>query len=178
MHVIRAKFWVYQHSGIMLMLLVAITGAGLFFVHGSTGTFAVTTVGAILSLAYFLQKQKLDEIRLFKELFVDFNRRYEDLNKKLATVKDPEIERPLTPDEMQTLVAYFNLCAEEYLFQRRGYIHPDAWKAWRIGMRDIFGLPRIREFWKRESGGTDSYYGLEQEIRILLEDTAKLGPAG
>ena len=68
---IRAKFLLYQHSGIVVFLLVVVTGFGLFFMRGSTGALAATVVGALLSLAYFLQKQKLDEIRLFKDLLAE-----------------------------------------------------------------------------------------------------------
>ncbi len=171
MEMSRAKFWVYQHAGIIVLLLVLVTGVGLYFVGGSGGTFAIPTVGAVLSLAYFLQKQKLDEIRLFKELFVDFNKRYKDLNDELTPLKDPSAEAQLTDKEKQTLVDYFNLCAEEYLFHRRGYIHPDAWTAWSNGMQDILKSKRIRAFWKTEKD-TFSYYGFERQIRAWFPDAA------
>ncbi len=161
---IRAKFWVYEHSELIVLFLVLITGAILFLVRGSIGTLAVTAVGTVLSLAYFLQKQKLDEIRLFKELFVDFNKRYEDLNGALTTFRNSNIDTILTDEEKQTLVNYFNLCAEEYLFHRRGYIHPDAWKVWIKGMDDVFANQRVSEFWRKE-WGPESYYGLPQDIR-------------
>jgi len=51
--VIRAKFWVYEHSEPIVLLLVLITGVGLFLMRESTGNLAVTTVGVVLSLAYF-----------------------------------------------------------------------------------------------------------------------------
>jgi hypothetical protein len=161
--VIRAKFWVYEHSEPIVLLLVLITGVGLFLMRESTGNLAVTTVGVVLSLAYFLQKQKLDEIKLFKELFVDFNKRYEALNSDLTALKAAKSDKALLGEEEKTLVSYFNLCAEEYLFNCRGYIHPDVWKAWTNGMADIFANPRVLAYWQKE-WNTNSYYGLPQDI--------------
>jgi len=37
----------------------------------------VTIVGAALGFCYFAQKQKLEELQLLKELFTEFNRRYD-----------------------------------------------------------------------------------------------------
>ena len=102
-------------------------------------------------------------------MFVDFNKRYDSLNGELAILKDPKIETPLAIREKLTLVDYFNLCAEEYLFHRRGYIHPEAWRAWTNGMRDIFCSPRILAFWMEEAG-TDSYYSLQRLVSLLVPD--------
>jgi len=98
------------------------------------------------------------------------------MNKKLARLKIPksptaEPEPPLTSEEELALVDYFNLCAEEYLFHRRGYIDPDAWSAWTAGMRDVFSSDRVRAFWDKEAG-TNSYYGLQRQVTAGFPDAA------
>jgi hypothetical protein len=45
-----------------------------------------TVVGSLLSVAYFLQKQKLEELRLFREIFKDCNLRYDEMNDELALI--------------------------------------------------------------------------------------------
>jgi hypothetical protein len=121
-------------------------------------TLALTSLGAVLSLAYFLQKQKLDEIKLFKDLFVEFNERYKNLSAGLAALDAGAIGK------------YFDLCAEEYLFYKRGYIHPDAWRAWVNGMRFVFANEPVRMKWQSELTDVkqSSYYGFEEVVRKEL----------
>ena len=62
--------------------------------------------------------------------------------------------------EKDLLYDYFNLCAEEYMFYRRGYIPPRVWDAWKNGMRGFMQDKRVHELWKEEKE-SNSYYGLE-----------------
>jgi hypothetical protein len=54
------------------------------------------------------------------------------------------------------LVEYFNLCAEEYLFFKEGYIHPEAWQSWCRGMVYYLQDDGIRGAWNEEMT-SDSY---------------------
>ena len=120
--------------------------------------------GAILSFFYFLQKQQLEETRLMRELITDFNRRYGVMHGELQRIlKTGQQECPaprLTQDEEETLVEYFNLCAEEFLFYDLGYVEPRVFATWDKGMSEYGKDQRIWEFWKRERQ-SDSYYGFE-----------------
>lgn len=118
----------------------------------------VSAAGAIISLFYFIQKQKLEELRLFKELFKEFNERYSRLNGKLLNIATSN-SIVITKEEQETLVEYFNLCAEEYFYYRKGYIDPTVWQAWQNGMKALLLIPRIENAWKKECE-TNSYYGL------------------
>jgi len=118
---------------------------------------------AIIALIHFLYKQHIEETRLFHELFVDFNRRYEHLNDRLNEMLDVAEERLLSSDEKQTLYDYFNLCAEEYLFYNAGYIDQKVWEAWRNGMKTFLRVEKIRSL-LREELRSNSYYGLSLEL--------------
>lgn len=48
-----------------------------------------SVVAGVLAFCYFAQTQKLAEMSLFKELFTDFNRRYDDLNELLTALRSP-----------------------------------------------------------------------------------------
>jgi hypothetical protein len=119
--------------------------------------FGATLTGLGLGIVYFFQKQKLEETQLFERLFTEFNKRYALLSNKLQEISEGETE--LDTDARNTLNAYFNLCAEEWLFYSQGRILPDAWRAWCCGMRQYLKNERIREFWNREVQ-LDSHYGL------------------
>jgi hypothetical protein len=71
---VRIKFWFFDHYWWLLVLAIAGTVATLVIRKEPVATVA-TVVGALLSVAYFLQKQKLDELRLFREIFKECNAR-------------------------------------------------------------------------------------------------------
>lgn len=126
--------------------------------RGEPITTVATVVGAILSLAYFLQKQKLEELRLFRELFKEFNMRYDEMNEDLARIAD------LTPNDIGKsdrlkIVDYLNLCGEEYLYFKLGYIEPSVWAAWYNGMKVLISSKAIGAIWDQEKK-TASYYDL------------------
>ena len=75
----------------------------------------VTVMSSLLSVAYFLQKQKLEEMRLFRELFKECNGRYDSMNECLAVIAQKgDIE--LSCEDRVKVVDYLNLCGEEYLY--------------------------------------------------------------
>jgi hypothetical protein len=117
---------------------------------------------AIAGFVYFLYRQHLDETKLFKELFVEFNKRYDVLNDNLNTVLFGPREGELTDAEREVLFRYFNLCAEEYFFYQAGYIDHDVWKSWHTGMATFFAHPRIRKLWDGDCKA-DSYYGFKPD---------------
>lgn len=126
----------------------------------------VTIVGGLISLFYFIQKQQLEELRLFKELFTEFNCRYDKLNEKLNEIVEKDSSPELGDEDEKTLNDYFNLCAEEFLFFKKGYIYPEVWKAWRNGMLYFLKKDhRIKDKWVKETD-SDSYYGLENHIKL------------
>jgi hypothetical protein len=146
-------------------VLVSVTifgGALLLFVFGTlTWQALIAFEAGVLSFAFGVQKQHLEETRLFKELFEEFNDRYDRLNEKLnAICFDPQpLEIPIRPDQRDTLFDYFNLCGEEYFYFKEGFIHPEVWRSWKSGMKFFRRKLRIKNFWDEELK-TCSYYGL------------------
>jgi len=57
------------------------------------------------------------------------------------------------------VIDYLNLCGEEYLYYKRGYIEPSVWHAWQNGMKSILEAPSIYAVWVAEKK-TGSYYDL------------------
>ena len=120
-------------------------------------TLLAAIIGTALSAIYFIQKQKLEEIKLFKELFTEFNGRYDQLNDKISDIKSQIINDQVKIDKI--LDDYFNLCGEEYLYYTQGYIFPSVWLAWYNGMKFFINNPRINAVWTEEKK-SESYYGL------------------
>ena len=158
MHIgIKLKFWLFDHFWWLLCFLMVLTLVVLLHLKEPLSTVA-TVVGMFLSLIYFLQKQKLEELHLFRELFKEFNARYGCMNEQLARIVECEVIE-VSKTERDTIIDYFNLCGEEYLYFVRGYIDPTVWNAWENGMKAIFSVQRVQRVWETEKLN-ESYYGL------------------
>jgi len=75
-------------------------------------------MGTALSGIYFVQRQRLEEIHFFREIFDNFNKRYDCMNEKLNDIIRKDDSSSLSVEEKDTLNDYFNLCGEEYLYFR------------------------------------------------------------
>ena len=134
------------------------------FVGRGHGELLLGVIAAIAGFFYFLYKQHLDETKLFKELFVEFNRRYDCLNNRLNKIVSSEATGALNDEERGVVFDYFNLCAEEHFFHNAHYIDETVWNAWRHGMAFFFNNSRIRDLWNEDCESADeraSYYGFE-----------------
>ena len=155
----KCKHWLYDHYFIItlvLLSLVFLLWSSMDFLR--TWSFLSSGTAAVLGLSYFVLRQHLDETRLFKELFAAFNARYDAMNERLYALRDAPRTQPLTFEETTLLYDYFNLCAEEFLYYRKGFIYPEVWLAWQNGMKIFCDFPRVRELWETELR-TNSYYG-------------------
>ena len=158
---VALKFWLFRHYWwLFSILLVAILWYGL--VEQLRFSDLAPFLAVVLSGFYFLQKQKLEELKMFKELFESFNARYDGMNSQLDDIHGSQTEK-LSNEEKQALADYFNLCAEEYLYFCKGYIYPEVWRAWHNGMLFYLANPRIKRFWEEEAA-SNSHYGLSFDI--------------
>lgn len=165
---IKLKWLIHRYYFIVgiITLLIAIILALIFYLKGTDWKVLLTIIGGLFSFFYFIQKQELDEAKFINELLVQFNARYDCMNEKLnAIMKD---NKPLEPADISNLFDYFNLCGEEYLFYRRGYIYPEVWRSWVAGMKFYYKDARIQKLWVEELS-SESYYGLDisNEIKRL-----------
>src|SRR5437764_15169670 len=71
---------------IFLSASVAAIAFWFYLALGHRPELLLSGIGAAGGLTYFLYRQHLDETRLFNELFVAFNKRYDDLNDSLNNI--------------------------------------------------------------------------------------------
>ncbi|MCZ8292803.1 MAG: hypothetical protein O9312_04735 [Hylemonella sp.] len=138
--------------------------------------FFMPAVAAAAGLAYYLYSQHLQETRLFTELFRQFNERYDALNADLNRIATATKQTMLEAKDKQLLFDYFNLCAEEYLYFKNGFIDPEVWESWTNGMRYFSAIPHISDLWINELA-SGSYYGfsldlLNSKVKILKDKTS------
>lgn len=119
---------------------------------------AIRMLGGFFVLSY---TQHLQSTQFFKELFTEFNARYNAINEKLARISSADTD--LDEDERNLLIDYLNLCSEEYYFYASSYIDPGAWESWRRGIQAYLRVPKIRAFFQEELKN-GSYYGINLQI--------------
>jgi len=160
------RHFVFRHYW-WIAVVGALVGVGLALALDTTdrATLIGSTIAAALGFCYFVLQQKLCEVRLFKELFTQFNKRYDRLNDRLAEIA--ETKGPLEGEDRHDVVDYFNLCAEEFLFYKQGYILSEVWGSWCRGMLFYLDDGPFRSVWEEEQESVgESYYGLtEKAIR-------------
>lgn len=156
----KFKFWFFRHYWWVLLCLLLSVIAIMAYV-GVKLDFKVISalLGIFLPSIYFVQKQRLEEAKLFREIFAECNQRYDDMNDKINNIMRGDHSSPLDESETNLLDDYFNLCAEEYLYFQQGYIYPDVWAAWLNGMKAILKDKRISQHWLKEKVA-GSFYGL------------------
>jgi hypothetical protein len=160
----RLRFWINQHNLVIVLLSVPVAVVLLILlVHFNRAAtdwpVALTLVVALFTFAYTVQKQELEESKLFRELFGEFNSRYDEMDPQLNQILwEDDQNKPLSLEQKDTLNRYFNLCAEEFLYFRKGYIDPRVWDAWIKGMTIYCQNARVRKLWSKELEN-GSYYG-------------------
>lgn len=142
----------------LFLLFVVIANAAVFLLlrDKASPEILLSTTGAVAALIHFLYSQHNHNTERFMGLFRDFNARYDLLNNRLNAllIKDGA----LTYEDEQLLYDYFNLCAEEYLYFKSGYVDSEVWLSWLKGMKPFPSNPEIRHIWQKEID-SGSYYG-------------------
>lgn len=153
----RRKIWRLA----VLVTAILILASPFFPEYYSDPLLILAAIGGVWALVFHLHARHAQESASFRELFVNFNERYDLLNERLTRALHRE--GAFTVDDTQAFVDYFNLCAEEWLFFSAGYIYPSVWRNWENGMRQYGTDARVAELWRQESK-TESYYGLKFPI--------------
>lgn len=118
----------------------------------------LSITGAVAALVHFLYSQHNNNTERFIGLFRDFNARYDRLNNRLNALLLKDGALLLTAEDKQLLYDYFNLCAEEYLYFKSGYIDTEVWQSWLKGMKPFVSNTEVCRLWEEELD-SGSYYG-------------------
>lgn len=158
-----SKHFFFQHYSTMAVaaaVVVSIIAVATITTGWDQGWQITTALASMVAgFVYFIQKQRLEDVKLFHELFTDFNKRYDDLNGTLNAIVEEGDAAELTPEQRKTLNDYFNLCGEEFFYFEKDCIYPEVWQAWNKGMRWFYdNSNRIRRLWEKELR-ENAYYG-------------------
>jgi hypothetical protein len=133
-------------------------------------------IGLMATFYFGYLKNRIEDDKVFKELFDSFSTKYDGkMNDLLNELRNTQSKRPLTIEEKNLVIDYFNLCAEEYLWKKKKRINDDVWDAWKAGIEDNLEISQIGSLFLEEIDAPrrkKSYYGLDQELSIneLVKD--------
>lgn len=129
-------------------------------------TIILGSVGVALTLYYSHHSKQIARDAMMKELFTDFNRRYDELNDDLQFIHDhyrttEELQKAENYTHLKNrIIDFFNICAEEYFWYQKGRIDKNVWMSWNAGMKFWYRVPAIKDLWIEETKeeGLTSYY--------------------
>jgi hypothetical protein len=140
-------------------------GAGFYLLpdEKQTPELLLSLLGSIAALFHFLYAQHNANTDRFVALFREFNARFDSLNDPLNRIRTTAAHPITEPKDLQTLYDYFNLCGEEYLYFKAGYIDKEVWDSWARGMAYFAEHKSIRAAWDQELK-QGSYYGFSLKM--------------
>jgi hypothetical protein len=165
----RLNFPVIFFLFLLILLGIVFLVSNVFFEKSkSISDLLVLAVSASAGFVYFLYQQNHQDTVIFFNLFEKFNSRYNKLNEHLCEIYNRSPDLPLEKQQINILIDYFNLCAEEFMFYQAGYVDERAWNAWHQGMKYYSKKPAIMRIWldELEQG---SYYKFSKELILDLE---------
>ena len=131
-------------------------------------TIILGIIGIAITLYYSRHSKKLAHEQMLKQLFTEFNDRYDNLNNYLVEIEKNYptlelLEKAKNSAELkQKVIDYFSLCAEEFFwYHHKGRIDGIIWKSWNAGMNYWYNdVPAIKDLWELEikANGKASYY--------------------
>lgn len=160
------NFFNKQGNTLIFGVLLSATILGYQF-NLINGEVFIGTLASIATLYYGSLKLKIENDLVFKDLFKSFNKRYNDQINDLFNDLKMNDSVSLLPEQKKMVIDYFNLCAEEFLWKRKGRIPDDVWAAWRAGIKENLKIKQIKELFEKETAseyGKASYYGLYEEL--------------
>ena len=142
----------------------------------SFGSIILAIVAAYLADRHNKLSRELSNDNLQKQLFTEFNSRYDNMNDIIQFILDfseEDIQKYIESNNNESfgdfkkkdikfkINDYFNLCSEEYYWHSKKRIDDRIWNSWRKGMDDIYNKSEIiRKQWQEEikNDGWKSFY--------------------
>jgi predicted membrane channel-forming protein YqfA (hemolysin III family) len=135
-------------------------------------------IGAVLatgiSLSIGVRQYKIENDKMFKELFEAFNKKYDcKFNNRFNQLdellnKDPDFTLKDEVDRL-LIIDYLNFCSEEYLWYTKGRVPEIVWNSWEEGMLYFLNLKPINQVVQIQKIQKNSYYGLFEKLGKKLK---------
>ena len=167
--------WLKRNMEIILINIITLgVIISLFYSFIIAKEILAAIFGIGISLSLGTLQYKIENDRIFNQLFKEFNRKYDKkFNDKLNEIDNfynTNKKYEISSDDIPIIIDYLNFCSEEYLWYTRGRIPKNVWKSWENGMIYFLNLPPINLIVLSQKEQKDSYYGLFIKIQNRLNN--------
>lgn len=167
--------WIKKYSDIIFINLLTLIISIILFVYFGN---KIEIIGAVLatgiSISFGMRQYKMENDKMFKELFESFNNRYDvKFNNKLNEIDAIyRIDKQLVIEgnDKLLIIDYLNFCSEEYLWYSKGRIPEIVWQSWENGMLYFLNLEPINKIIQTQKEQKTSYYGLFEKLGKRLKN--------
>ncbi|KPM30214.1 Hypothetical protein I595_3691 [Croceitalea dokdonensis DOKDO 023] len=150
-----------------------VIGIGLFYLTKEKVEVLGAVIATGISLSLGIRQSKTENDKLFKELFTEFNDKYDktfnNVLQEIVEKSEKDKDYQISSEYEKLIIDYLNFCAEEYLWKTMGRIPNEVWNSWENGMVYYLNNRLIKEVVSKQKGQKDSYYGLFEKIKNRLE---------
>lgn len=146
----------------VINLFGLVIGIYLYYKLGEKVEIIGACLATTISISVGLRTYKIEDDKMFKDLFESFNKKYDEkFNESLN-----EIDDKTENIDDKLIIDYLNFCSEEYLWFRKKRIPYKVWTAWREGILFHLRKKPIKTILDKEKKQRDSYYGLFDNLGI------------
>ena len=161
---VKLKFWLFgNYWWIFIFLYVLFFSLIISSDIAKRWELLISITTILITSFFFIQKQRIEELRVFQNAFKEFNRRYDKLNDDLNRIYKEYDGSTIKDTDRAKLYGYFNLCGEEYFYYKLRYIYPEVWESWVNGMKHFYSQSHIQKMWDEELR-QNSYYHFESQL--------------
>lgn len=161
--------FIKRNWGFILSIAFFIAAFVTYIIDSKNDKIALGFIGISATLYFGTLRYRIENDKMFKELFTEFNLRYNDEFNNLMNSLRTGNNRKLDTDEINVVIDYLNLCSEEYLWYRKKRIPNEIWCAWKLGILENVKIHQVKDICTSESSTKDlrkSYYGLFEELKF------------
>ena len=161
---------ILKHYDIYVICITFLIGIITFYFFNRKHELLITIIGSGITISFSLRQHKIENDKIFKELFIMYNEKYDKkFNNCLNDIVKCVSENPnyeLNEVQMPIVIDYLNLCAEEYLWYKKGRLDITAWNSWERGMKYYLNISAIKKVIQNENKQKDSYYGIFEYLKL------------
>jgi hypothetical protein len=164
------RIHLYKYSDFYTIISTTILSVIIYNYFDNEPEFPIAIFAAGISISFGFRQYRIENDKIFKELFLMFNDKYDrKFNECLNIIdkntnNDPNYQ--LSEKEQKLVIDYLNFCSEEYLWFRKNRIDRLAWFSWEKGMKYYLSIKSIKEHIVKEKPQKDSYYGFFEKFKI------------
>lgn len=159
------KNWIKKYLDIIAVYLITLIICVLLFYFFAN---KIEIIGVVLatgiSVSFGIRQYRIENDKMFKELFENFNKKYDEKFNDKLNIIDKKIKKSkeflIDEKDVPLIIDYLNFCSEEYLWYTKGRIPDNVWLAWENGMLYFLNLEPINRIVQTQKEQKDSYYGL------------------